>query len=136
MNEEDLKKERWLVCGSRNKNFRISHRYKDLVFKELDEILASHREVYGVDWKPECIIEGCCPDSADVYAEEWAEQNGIKVERHPAGNGSPLKRNIEMVKSNPSETIAFWNKFSYGTCHTIATAVLMGKSVIIIDITR
>lgn len=124
----DMKKERWLVCGSRNKH------YKDLVFRELDEILRSRREVYGLSWKPECIIEGCCPNSADVYAEEWAEQNGIKVERHPAGNGSPLKRNIEMVKSDPSETIAFWNKFSYGTCHTIATSILEGVSVTVIKI--
>jgi len=129
MTEEELKKERWLVCGSRNKN------YKDLVFRELDNILASHRDFYGDDWKPECIIEGCCPDSADVYSEEWAKQNEISIERHPANKGSYLKRNIEMVKSNPSEVIAFWNRFSYGTCQTIATAVLMGKPVTIIDIT-
>lgn len=128
MNKEDLKKERWLVCGSRNKS------YKELVFKELDIILASHREFYGADWKPECIIEGCCPDSADVYSEEWAEKNEITLECHPASKGNYLKRNIKMIQSNPSEVIAFWNGFSYGTAHTIAQAILNSKSVTLIEI--
>ena len=130
MEKDEVCKERWLVCGSRKRG------YKELVFKELDEILKSYREFYGPYWKPECIMEGCCPDSADTYAEEWAEKNEISIERHPASKGTYLKRNIEMIKSNPSEIIAFWDKFSYGTCHTIATAVLMGKPVTIIDITR
>lgn len=128
MDQEELKKERWLVCGSRNKN------YKDLVFKTLDEFLASHREFYGSDWKPDCIIEGCCPDSADVWSEEWAEKNGISFERHPAKKGSHLLRNIEMVRSNPSEVISFWDGFSYGTAHTIAQAILNGVSVTLVEI--
>ncbi|MHA1470952.1 MAG: hypothetical protein ACTSSP_10405 [Candidatus Asgardarchaeia archaeon] len=133
LRDEELKKERWLVCGSRKKGKPYPN-YRDLVFKELDKMLSSHQEMYGEDWKPECIISGCCPDSADVFAEEWANNNGILVERHLARKGGFLFRNIEMVKSNPSEVIAFWDKFSYGTCHTIATAILYSKSVCLIEI--
>ena len=128
LRDEELKKERWLVCGSRNK------KYKELVFKTLDKMLSSHREFYGEDWKPECIISGKCPNSADVYAEKWADNNGIKVEPHPAVKGKYLLRNIEMVKSNPSEVIAFWDGFSYGTAHTIAQSILNMKSVSLIKI--
>jgi len=130
MKLDELKRERWLVCGSRKKG------YRDLVFKELDKLLASHRGMYGEKWKPECIISGCCPDSADVYAEEWADNNMIAVESHPAVKGKYLLRNIEMVKSNPSEVIAFWDGFSYGTAHTIAQSILKGKSVYLIEISN
>lgn len=133
MENEELKKERWLVCGSR-KGGKPYLNYRDLVSKKLDEILSFHQEFYGNDWKPECIISGHCPDSADVYAEEWANNNGITVERHPAKKGGFLLRNIEMVKSNPSEVIAFWNGFSYGTAHTIAQSILNMKSVSVIKI--
>lgn len=122
------KKERWLICGSRNKN------YRDLVFIELDKILCSYRKSYGLSWKPECIVEGGCPDSADIYSEEWAKQNGINFKRHPGIKGGYLKRNIEMVESNPSEVIAFWDGFSYGTAHTVAQAILHGLSVTLIKI--
>ncbi|GAH28785.1 unnamed protein product [marine sediment metagenome] len=132
MEKDAISKERWLVCGSRARK----KGYKELVFLELDEILKAYREFYGPDWKPECIIEGCCPDSADTYAEEWAEKNEISIERHPASKGTHLKRNIEMIKSNPSEIIAFWSGFSYGTAHTIAQAVLNGKPVTVIDIRK
>ena len=131
MKKEEFKKERWLICGSRNKNYKD---YKDLVFRELDEILQSYRNFHGMDWKPECIVEGCCPDSADIYAEDWAKKNNINIKRHPATNGGYLKRNIEMVKTNPSEVIAFWDGFSYGTAHTIAQAILNGLSVTVIGI--
>lgn len=97
-----------LVCGTRKKNCR------DRVFAELDS------------YRPDLIIEGCCPDSADAYAEEWAEKNHVPIEHHPSTPGNYLKRNVEMV-GKADIVIAFWDGFSYGTAHTIAQAVLQGK---------
>lgn len=108
----------WLICGTRKKG------YKELVFKELNKLKSN---------KPTSIIEGCCPDSADEYAENWVIKRGLKIHHFPSHSGNYLKRNIEMVDL-ADEVIAFWDGFSYGTCHTIATAVLKNKPVKIIKI--
>lgn len=112
----------WLICGSRKKN------YKELVFKELDKLLSDTILPGKIE-----IIEGCCPNSADVYAEEWAKKNDISIHHHPAVQGGYLKRNIEMVNKSDL-VIAFWDGFSYGTSHTISHAVLNNKKIIIIPI--
>jgi hypothetical protein len=97
-----------LVCGTQTKR----KGYKEIVFGSLDRLIV----------KPKLIIEGCCPDSADVYAEEWARDNQVEIKHFAATKGTFLKRNIEMVMECDS-VIAFWDGFSYGTAHTIATAV-------------
>jgi hypothetical protein len=107
----------WLICGTRKKG------YKELVFTKLNEMSD----------KPQSIIEGCCPDSADSYAEEWAKQNNIPIQHHPATSGNYLRRNIEMIEK-ADLVICFWNGYSYGSCHTVAQAVLKNKPVIIISI--
>ena len=118
----------WLVCGTRVQNKVYSNAYKEIVFKELDEMLRMER--YMKRNIPDSIIEGCCPDSADQYAEDWATINGIKIQHHPSTSGNYLRRNIEMVKK-ASLVIAFWDGFSYGTAHTIATAIMYNKPVIV-----
>jgi hypothetical protein len=117
-----MTKDNWLICGTRKKG------YRQLVFDKLNEIVE-----HNADIKPVSIIEGCCPDSADFYAEEWANDLGIKIQHHPSNPGNYLKRNIEMV-GKCDLVIAFWDGFSYGTCHTIAQAVLQNKPVIIIKL--
>ena len=115
----------WLVCGTRGKG------YEDLVFEKLDKLFRNKKacSVKGSDWKPS-IIEGCCPDSADSYAEKWAEREGIVINHFPSTSGNYLKRNIEMV-NEATLVIAFWDGFSYGTAHTIAHAVMKKIPVII-----
>jgi len=109
-----------LICGTRKKG------YDNLVRAKLNSILP----VYGIFE----IIEGCCPDSADEYAEQWViegtvnSEKEIKVNHFPSNSGNYLKRNIEMVEQ-ADKVIAFWDGFSYGTAHTIATAVSRGKKV-------
>ena len=105
----------WLICGTRKKG------YKELVFKELNKLKSN---------KPTSIIEGCCPDSADEYAENWAKENNINIQHHPSTLGNFLKRNIEMV-NKADLVIAFWDGYSYGTAHTIAQAVMRKIPVII-----
>jgi hypothetical protein len=120
-----MNQDKWLICGTRKKG------YKELVFNKLEEIYwnESGMQPQGVDYKP-IIIEGCCPDSADVYAEEWAKEKGLEILHHPSTSGNYLKRNIEMVRKC-NLVIAFWDGYSYGTAHTIAQAVMRKIQVII-----
>ena len=106
-----------LVSGTRRKG------YDQIVRMNLDILKPKISE----------IIEGCCPNSADKYTEDWANENDIKLNHHPSTSRNYLKRNIEMVKKC-DEVIAFWDGFSYGTAHTIATAVAYGKKAIVIMI--
>jgi len=117
-----------LICGTRSK----MEDYKELVWKILNE------NIYYED----IIIEGCCQNSADQYAEEWQggqkEVKGCnvkctKIKHFPATSGNYLKRNIEMIKE-ADKVFAFWDGFSYGTAHTIAHAVRKGIPVTIIDL--
>jgi hypothetical protein len=121
-------KDGWLICGTRKKG------YKELVEKQLHARYWNEKGISpkGSDWKP-TIIEGCCPDSADAYAEEWAKENNIKVLHYPSTSGNYLKRNIEMIKE-ASLVIAFWDGFSYGTAHTIAQATMRRIPVIVVPI--
>ena len=81
------------------------------------------------------LIEGCCSDSADEFAEIWAKEQDVKVNHRPANNGKYLKRNIEMV-DECEEVLAFWDGWSYGTAHTIATALMRDKKVKIIELKK
>ena len=123
---------RWLVCGSRTKG---RPEYSKIVERILDERLSDTKamEPRGSDWNPECIIHGCCQDSADAYAEKWAERKGIKIDHNPATEGNYLKRNIEMVKK-ADLVVAFWDGFSYGTAQTIAQAVMRRKPIKVINL--
>ena len=107
-----------LICGTRKKGYE----------KVVNAVLNEEK-----DKKEFEIVEGCCPNSADEYAERWAEKNKIKVHHFPSTSGNYLKRNIEMVEF-ADEVIAFWDKMSYGSCHTIATAVRLNKPVRVIKI--
>ena len=107
-----------LICGTRKKG------YQAIVFAKLG------LEHSINDFK---IIEGCCPDSADEYAEGYAKAKGIKIYHYPSTSGNYLKRNIEMITAC-DEVIAFWDGFSYGTAQTIATAIKQHKPVTIVEI--
>jgi hypothetical protein len=109
-----------LICGTRTKES-----YKELVF----DTLKCHLH------KDDIIIEGCCKNSADEYAEEYARENNIEIEHFPADSGNYLKRNIEMVNDS-NIVIAFWDGWSYGTAHTIATAVMKNKTVVVVKYDR
>jgi len=107
-----------LICGTRKKG------YQGIVNDTLNSIKIGFE-----------VIEGCCPDSADEYAEKWAKDRKIKLYHFPSTSGNYLKRNIEMV-TIADMVIAFWDGFSYGTAHTIAQAVKKGIPITIIDIRR
>jgi len=110
-----------LVCGTR----RVGKPYNKLVDDALNEANKRHGELL--------IIEGCCKDSADEYAEQWAERHDVPIKHYPSKAGNFLKRNVEMVKE-AQEVLAFWDGWSYGTAHTIAQAVLHYKDVHVIPL--
>lgn len=111
-----------LVCGTqKSPHFRLE--YKAIVYKYLTNFITSSDE----------IIEGCCKNSADEFAEDYAEDHNIKINHYPSGSGHHLKRNIEMVEKSDF-VYAFWDNFSYGTAHTVAHAVKKGIPIRIIDL--
>jgi hypothetical protein len=111
-----------LVCGSRESP-RTRDDYAKIVWEKLEPYQGNLE-----------IVEGCCPNSADEYAERWAEKNNIKVNHFPATEGNHLKRNIEMLNNNITYILAFWDGYSYGTAFTIAHAVEMNIPVEVINI--
>ena len=118
MIEETKKNKKIMVCGS-----RIKKDYSQLV----KNILSAYLKDKIV------IIEGCCPNSADKYAEDWAREHDMDLYHYPGSPGNYLYRNIEMVDAC-DEVIAFWDGFSYGTAHAIATAVNQNKPVMVIEL--
>ena len=113
-----------LICGTRKKGYEQKVRDKLSVIHF--DLCLNKKEVLE-------IVEGCCPNSADEYAEKWAKDYNIKIHHFPSHSGNYLKRNIEMVEF-ADEVICFWDFFSYGSCHTIATALRLKKPVEIINI--
>lgn len=64
---------------------------------------------------------------ADRLADHAARGLGLKVEPYPAdwsryGKRAGILRNLEMLDSNPTTVIAFWDGESRGTQHTIDEA--------------
>lgn len=110
-----------LVCGSR-KNFVD---YKMLVWTHLAVLCNDKTE----------LIEGCCKGSADEFAENFAQEYGLKIHHFPSTSGNYLKRNIEMAELC-DECLAFHDKFSYGTSQCVINVVRLGKPVKVVDISR
>lgn len=84
------------------------------------------------------IMHGACPDSADEVAEKIAQRNNWGTAPYPSNSGNYLKRNIEMVgKLEQGDIVlAFWDGFSYGTAHTIATAVMRDIDVTVYKVKK
>jgi hypothetical protein len=117
-----------LICGTRKKG------YEKKVREALDrERKNSEGSFYETGKFFLEIVEGCCPDSADEYAERWAKETNVKIYHFPSTSGNYLKRNIDMVEF-ADEVLAFWDGYSYGTAHAIATAIKLNKPVRIIEI--
>lgn len=89
---------------------------------------------------PLTIIEGECPDSADVYARDFAKEFHQEYIPFPAkpttkGKMNYLSRNIEMVEAC-DEVLAFYDGWSYGTAQAIANAVMRGKPVKVVALPK
>ena len=99
---------RVLVCGSREWTDRQK------VWNELDSI------------KPELIIHGGAR-GADSLAGLWAAYKGISEriflpDWELYGKSAGVRRNNQMLDTNPDLVLAFWDGESKGTAHTIKEA--------------
>ena len=117
-----------LVCGTRGRGSREFIKEKLMECYNSDLALNPRGAPFEFE-----IIEGCCPDSADEVAEEWAKEHGVKINHYPSTSGNYLKRNVEMVNAC-NMVFAFWDGFSYGTAHTIARATMKRKPVAIFKV--
>ena len=68
------------------------------------------------------LVAGSCRSGADRYAEEYAEDRGWKIERHPAdwlgwGKQAGFVRNQQMVDLGADVCVAFRKNHSPGTTH-------------------
>lgn len=109
---------RVLVTGGRD---FWEHRF---VFENLDRLHALH----GF----QLVIHGNAR-GVDRLAEEWAGSRGVMTEPHPAdwkrfGRGAGVKRNQEMLNSQPDLVIAFPG--GRGTADMIARAEKAGIPVV------
>jgi predicted ATPase len=107
---------RALVTGSR------TWEDEGRLYEALDELLVAHPDTLVV-------VHGACRTGADALAQQWAEHNGVQVERWPAnwlmlGKRAGFVRNAAMVASGPQECLAFIRNGSPGAtdCAGLAEA--------------
>ena len=78
------------------------------------------------------ILSGCC-SGADKIGERYAEENGFKIEKHPAlwnkyGRSAEPKRNKAMAQI-ADLIICFWDGKSRGTKSMIEYAKVFNKPI-------
>ena len=109
-----IKTHRIIVAGTRHENNKDSvYAFLDHYTKDLDNDLV-------------VIVCGCCPDSPDVFADEWAKDKGVDVDYFPADwdkhkSIAGAIRNRKMAL-NATHLIAFWDGVSTGTKNMIQEA--------------
>ncbi len=89
---------RVIVCGGRD------YQDREAVFIALDKLHAKN----GIT----CVIHGACKTGADRWADEWARDRFVEVERYEAdwvrlGTYAGPCRNQEMADSHPDGAVVF-----------------------------
>ena len=108
---------------------------KDLMHKALPALIANMQRRQE-NYTEVTIVAGAAP-GADTLAAEWARENGVPVEEHPAkwdehGRAAGAIRNIEMLNSGCDGVIAFPG--GPGTKHMMTIAQTIGVPVIQVHI--
>lgn len=90
---------------------------------------------YFEDYDEVTIVHGACPTGADELADQWAAENGVAVERHPAdwdthGRRAGYLRNQEMVDAGADIVLVFNKNSSRGASMTARLAREAGLPVI------
>ena len=81
----------------------------------------------------EIVFVSGCASGADAIGERYADENGFKVEKHPAdwktyGRSAGPRRNKQMAEVS-DYVICFWDEKSKGTKSMIDYARQFGKPV-------
>jgi len=125
---------RVLVTGSRDWDDRLT------IYRGLHEYVQSRwpmgydSENQPVDWVAPCdfvLVHGACPTGADSIADDWAINNWLIPERHPAdwekyGKRAGFIRNSEMVDAGADLLLAFIKNESKGATMTLRLAEKAG----------
>ncbi len=87
------------------------------------------------DGEPITLVHGACPTGADQIADEWASEQGLPIERHPAdwsaGRKAGPLRNQQMVNLGADVCLAFIKNNSRGAAHCSTAARKAGIPVLI-----
>lgn len=124
-----------LVCGTRSDKMDGTDRLRYSILVQA-AICAARQPLEDAGISQIIILHGGCEESADNYAEDLILRGQPRMITSKIFRGTPgtyLKRNIEMVQEC-DEVYAFWDGFSYGTAHTIATAALHKKKLTVWDL--
>ncbi|MBQ6815964.1 MAG: DUF2493 domain-containing protein [Clostridia bacterium] len=83
--------------------------------------------------KNDIVIISGCASGADAIGERYAQENGFRIERHPAdwqtyGRSAGPRRNKQMAEVS-DYVICFWDNKSAGTQSMISYARKYGKPV-------
>jgi hypothetical protein len=111
-----------------------------------DDIEATFRVLRKLTWLSEAVnsplvlVEGCCPEGADLHAETWVEalnlgtggEPRVSIEHHPPVTPTALalkQRNVEMADSKPDFAIGFFRGETPGSMHMLDQLDLRGVPV-------
>lgn len=85
------------------------------------DVLDSYRLGYAEFGDTMTLVHGACPTGADRWADRWAHDRGVAVERYPAdwsqGKSAGPQRNAQMVATVPDVCLAFIKGGSRGASH-------------------
>jgi len=104
--------------------------------RSIADIEAVRAAMLSCPWRPTAVLSGAAR-GVDTLGEQWACEQGIPVERHPAdweglGRRAGLARN-ESMAAMAEALVAVWDGQSTGTRHMIETARARGLRVHVVQ---
>ena len=95
--------------------------------KYIDFCISNIRKKY------EIVIVSGCANGADALGEKYANENGLKIEKHPAnwekyGRSAGPRRNKQMAEVS-DYVICFWDEKSKGTRSMIDYSIKLDKPI-------
>ena len=95
--------------------------------KYIDFCISNIRKKY------EIVIVSGCASGADALGEKYANENGLKIEKHPAnwekyGRSAGPRRNKQMAEVS-DYVICFWDEKSKGTRSMIDYSIKLDKPI-------
>ena len=83
------------------------------------------KAIAQADWEISCVVSGTAR-GVDKLGEQWAEANGVDIDRYPAqwdthGKAAGYRRNVVMAE-NADAAIVIWDGKSKGAKHMIDIA--------------
>lgn len=114
---------RILITGSRDWSDHLTVAREIVRYISENAPMATDSQGFPVDWDTQgfVIVHGDCPTGADAWADQYAIENWIEVERHPAdwrsyGKRAGFIRNDKMVDAGADICLGFINPCTKENC--------------------